>query len=87
MKYILAFLCFALLAIPCNAQDNDSIPPLVIDTLQENVSIEEIEMYASQFIPRRASLYAAIFPGAGQIYNKKYWKLPLVYGRFVLLMS
>ncbi len=27
-----------------------------------------------------AALRSAIFPGLGQIYNKKYWKLPLVYG-------
>ena len=32
--------------------------------------------------PVKASLYSAIFPGFGQIYNKKYWKLPLVYGGF-----
>lgn len=29
--------------------------------------------------PKKASLYAAIIPGAGQFYNKKYWKIPLVY--------
>ena len=29
-----------------------------------------------------AALLSAIFPGAGQVYNKKYWKLPLVYGTF-----
>lgn len=29
--------------------------------------------------PSRAAFYSAIVPGLGQIFNKKYWKLPLVY--------
>ena len=30
--------------------------------------------------PSKAAFYSAIFPGMGQIYNKKYWKAPIVWG-------
>ena len=30
--------------------------------------------------PARAVWLGAIFPGLGQIYNRSYWKLPIVYG-------
>ena len=30
--------------------------------------------------PSKAAFYSAIFPGGGQIYNKKYWKAPIVWG-------
>jgi hypothetical protein len=32
--------------------------------------------------PQRAWMMAAVFPGVGQVYNRQYWKLPIVYGGF-----
>lgn len=34
----------------------------------------------SVIIPKRSAMYSMLFPGLGQINNKQYWKLPVVYG-------
>ncbi len=34
--------------------------------------------------PSKAAFYSAIFPGMGQVYNKKYWKAPIVWGALAI---
>ncbi len=51
------------------AQEQDSIPGKV---KKDKIKIE----------PYRATMLAVVFPGMGQIYNRRYWKIPLVYVGF-----
>jgi len=67
-KITVYFFLLAAVSLLCGAQD--TIP----------VRTEKIKKY--QLTPIRATMYAAAFPGLGQIYNRKYWKLPFVYGGF-----
>lgn len=48
--------------------------------LQEPKAVQEIEMVYKDHDPKRAAWYSAVVPGLGQAYNKKYWKIPLVWG-------
>lgn len=52
--------------------------------LDEDVVVLEEQIIVKKEIdplrPSKAAFYSAILPGLGQAYNKKYWKIPIVWG-------
>ncbi|WP_040756432.1 DUF5683 domain-containing protein [Winogradskyella psychrotolerans] len=54
-----------------------------------SIAIEESPIIANETLikkeidplrPSKAAFYSAVLPGLGQAYNKKYWKIPIVWG-------
>lgn len=92
MKYLGTFIIVLLFSIEIvhaqstTEQINDSIrndAPLLSKHDKSLRDAELIEMYAKRYNPRKAGLYSAVLPGLGQAYNKKYWKIPIIYGGFI----
>lgn len=91
-KSLFTAVLFGFFALVSTAQEQDSIPDTndqEIDSLQNDLKKEGIiivdtlkrkKVSINPLAPSKAAFFSAVFPGLGQIYNKRYWKTPLVWG-------
>jgi hypothetical protein len=80
------FLVLGLLCVCYWARSQEELRVQETDSLQEvladqGVVVENVERAPlNPLAPSRAAFYSAILPGLGQAYNKRYWKIPIVWG-------
>ena len=73
-KFIFSLLFFSIGILNAFSQNNNNNVKIIAkDTIVPKYDFDVLS-------PSKAAFYSAILPGLGQAYNKKYWKIPLVYG-------
>ncbi len=78
-RVLIAFI-FCLYFVPLFAQQTDQNIEVITDsTFIETEDDFLLFQEVSDLDPQRSALLSAIVPGLGQIYNKQYWKVPVIY--------
>jgi hypothetical protein len=76
------FFVFLILVCQCDClrsfgQQKDSVSVAGKSDSTKNLLSQDTE--AKKFNPKKATFRSALIPGWGQAYNKKYWKIPIIY--------
>lgn len=80
LKKIIFLILIALFSVPSFAQ-KDSVN---VKGVKIKGKINMAQGIYDPLAPSKAAFYSAIFPGMGQIYNKKYWKAPIVWASLAI---
>ena len=80
---VVVLLFSQLLPTQARAQVITTGPDSVLVLTSEADTTQQKQFFLSSFKnltqPGRAALFSAIIPGAGQVYNKAWWKVPIIY--------
>lgn len=77
----IVFLCFSVFVFAQKSKDKTVEKKEISTTDEVTVVLDSTQLRKpiDPLSPSRAAFYSAVLPGLGQAYNKKYWKIPIVY--------
>ena len=78
MKQLLLFLLLIVFANTTFAQKPDTL----LVKKEKEIAVKKSKFIKEPYnplAPAKAAFYSAVLPGLGQVYNKKYWKIPIIY--------